>query len=116
MHGPSTLLYIHELLAFLSHHACWNVVGAESAAKLSPRHLVVCEVSDSVVGPPRADVAMQLLCGEEGLLHLRALPKGGKISFPRPNHLSHIKLCDFISFMSKLLSNKCITFYHHHCA
>jgi hypothetical protein len=50
MHGPSTLLYVHELLAFLSHHACWNVVGAESAAELGPRHLVLCGVSGGVVG------------------------------------------------------------------
>jgi hypothetical protein len=73
------LLYIHELLAFLSHHACWNVVGAKSVVELGPRHLVVYGASGGVVGPPRASVATQLLCGEEGLLHLRAVqePKLG---------------------------------------
>jgi hypothetical protein len=73
MHGPSTLLLIHELLAFLPHHACWNVVGTESVVELGPRHLIVCGVSGNVVGPPHAGVATQLLCGEEGLLHLRAV-------------------------------------------
>jgi hypothetical protein len=79
MHGPSTLLYVYELLAFLSHHACWNVVGAKSVVELSPRHLVVCEASGGVVGTPRVDFTTQLLCSEEGLLHLRAVqePKHG---------------------------------------
>jgi hypothetical protein len=73
MHRQSTLLYVHELLAFLSHHACWDVVGAESAAELGPQHLVVCGASSGVVGPPCAGVTTQLMCGEEGLLHLRAV-------------------------------------------
>jgi hypothetical protein len=30
MHGPSSLLEVHELLALLPHHACGDVVGAES--------------------------------------------------------------------------------------
>jgi hypothetical protein len=55
-----------------SHHAYWNVVGAESTAELSPRHLVVRGASDIVVGPPRAGVTTQLLHGEESFLHLRA--------------------------------------------
>jgi hypothetical protein len=73
MHRPSTLLYVHERMVFLSHHACWNVVGVERVAELSPRHLVVCEASGGVVGPPHAGVTTQLLCGEEGLLHFRAV-------------------------------------------
>jgi hypothetical protein len=52
VHGSSSLLEVHELLAFLPHHAC----GA----------------SGGVVGPPRAGVTSQLLRGEEGLLHLSA--------------------------------------------
>jgi hypothetical protein len=59
-------------VALSSHHACWNVVGAEGTAELSPRHLVVCGASGVVVGPPRTGVTVQLLCGEESLLHLRA--------------------------------------------
>jgi hypothetical protein len=61
------------------------VVGAESATELSPRHLVVCGASGGVVGSPRASVAMQLLCGEDGLLHLRAVqePKLG-LNHPKP--------------------------------
>jgi hypothetical protein len=80
VHGSSTLLYVHELLAFLSHDASWNVVGAKSAAELGPWHLVVCGASGSVVG-----VATQLLCGEEGLLHLHAVqePKLG-LDHPKP--------------------------------
>jgi hypothetical protein len=79
MHRPSALLLVDELLVFLSQHACWNVVGTKSAAELGPRHLVVYGASGSVVGPPRASFATQLLCGEEGLLHLRAVqePKLG---------------------------------------
>jgi hypothetical protein len=85
VHGPSTLLYVHELLVFLSHHACWNVVGVESAAELGPQHLVVCGASAGVVGTPRAGVATQLLCDEEGLLHLRTVqePKLG-LDHPKP--------------------------------
>jgi hypothetical protein len=45
-------------------------VGAESAVKLDPRHLVVYGASGDIVGPPCAGIATQLLCGEEGLLHL----------------------------------------------
>jgi hypothetical protein len=83
--GPSTLLYVHELLAFLSHHVCWNVVGVKSTAEFDPRHLVVCGASGGVVGPPRAGITTQLLRGEEGLLHLRAViePKLG-LDHPKP--------------------------------
>jgi hypothetical protein len=70
MDGPSAFLYVHELLALLPHHACWDVVGAESIVELSPRHLAVHGVSDGVVGPPCTSITMQLLRGEEGLLHL----------------------------------------------
>jgi hypothetical protein len=72
MHGPSSLLEIHEFLALLPHHACGDVVGAESIAELSPRHLVIRRASGGIIGPPRAGVAPQLLHGEEGLLHLGA--------------------------------------------
>jgi hypothetical protein len=79
MHRPSTFLYIYELLSFLSHHACMNVVGAESTVELGPRHLVVCRASGGVVGPPRTGVATRLLYEEEGLLHFHAVqePKLG---------------------------------------
>jgi hypothetical protein len=79
MHGPSTLLQVHELLTLLPHHICWDVVGAERAAELGPRHLVVHRASDGVVGPSCISVAMQLLRGEESLLHFCAvqLPKLG---------------------------------------
>jgi hypothetical protein len=55
------------------------VVGTESTAELSPRHLVVYRANGSVVGPTCTSVATQLLCGKEGLLHLRAVqePKLG---------------------------------------
>jgi hypothetical protein len=72
MHGPSSLLEVHEFLVLLPHHACGDVVGAEGIAELSPRHLVVRKASGGVVGPPHAGVTPQLLCGEEGLLHLGA--------------------------------------------
>jgi hypothetical protein len=70
MHGPSSLLEVHELLVLLPHHACGAVVGAKSIAELSPRHLVIHGASDSVVGPPRTGINPQLLRGEGGLLRL----------------------------------------------
>jgi hypothetical protein len=72
MHERSTLLLVHELLARLLHHACWDVVGVESNAELSPRHLVVHGVSGDIVDPPCAGITMQLLRGEESLLHVCA--------------------------------------------
>jgi hypothetical protein len=79
MHGSSSLLEVHELLALLPHHACGDVVGVEGIVEFSPRHLVIRGASGSVVGPPRAGVIPQLLRGEEGLLHLNAVqePKLG---------------------------------------
>jgi hypothetical protein len=56
MHGPSSLLEVHEHVALLPHHACGDVVGAESIAEFSPRHLVVHGVSGGVVGPPCAGI------------------------------------------------------------
>jgi hypothetical protein len=72
VHGPSSLLEVHELLALLSHHACEDVVGAESVMDLGPWDLIIHRVSGGVVGPLRAGVTPQLLRGEEGLLHLGA--------------------------------------------
>jgi hypothetical protein len=95
MHEPSTLLYVHELLAFLSHHACWNVVGAESAVELGPQHLVHCGASGGVVGPPCAGVATQLLCGEEGLLHLCAVQEP-KLEVDHPNLVISLKRLSFL--------------------
>jgi hypothetical protein len=85
MHEPSTLLKVHELLALLHHHTCWDVVTTESTAKLSQRHLVVHGASGGVVGPPHTGVTMQLLHGEESLLQLRAVqePKLG-LNHPKP--------------------------------
>jgi hypothetical protein len=73
MHGPSSLLEIHEFLVLLPHHACVNVVGTESIAELSPRHFVIHGASGGVVGPPCAGVTLQLLCDEESLLQLGAV-------------------------------------------
>jgi hypothetical protein len=70
MHGPTSLLEVHELLALVPYHACGDIVVAEGIAEFRPWHLVIRGVSGSVVGPPRAGVTPQLLCGEEGLLHL----------------------------------------------
>jgi hypothetical protein len=72
MHGPSSLLEVHELLALLPHHACGDVVGVESIAEISPWHMVIRGASGGVVGPPHASVVPQLLHGEEGFLHLGA--------------------------------------------
>jgi hypothetical protein len=72
MHGPSSLLEVHELLPLLPHHVGGDVVGAEGIAELNPRHLVIRGASGSVVVPPHASVTPQLLCGEESLLHLGA--------------------------------------------
>jgi hypothetical protein len=85
MHGPSSLLEVHELLTLLPHHTCGDVVGRESIAELSPRHLVIRGASGGVVGPPRAGITPQLLRGEEGLLHLGAAqePKLG-LHHPKP--------------------------------
>jgi hypothetical protein len=41
MHGSSSLLEVHELLALLHHHAGGDVVGVKSIAELCPRHLVI---------------------------------------------------------------------------
>jgi hypothetical protein len=85
MHGHSSFLEVHELLALLPHHTCRNVVGAKSIAKLSPRHLVVRGTSGGVVDSPRAGITTQLLRSEEGLLHLGAAqePKLG-LHHPKP--------------------------------
>jgi hypothetical protein len=73
VHGPSSLLEVHELLVLLPHNVCGDVVDAEGIAELSPRHLVVHGASGGVVSPPRAGVTPQLLRGKEGLLHLSAV-------------------------------------------
>jgi hypothetical protein len=85
VHGPSSMLEVHELLMLLPYHTCGDVVGVKSIAELSPRHLVIHGVSGGVVGPPRASVTPQLLCDEEGLLHLGAAqePKHG-LHHPKP--------------------------------
>jgi hypothetical protein len=64
VHGSSSLLKIHGLLALFPHHTGGDVVGVESIAELNPRHLVVCGASGSVVDQPRAGVPTQLLRGE----------------------------------------------------
>jgi hypothetical protein len=60
-------------------------VGAKGPVKLNPRHLVVREASDGVIGPPCTGITTQLLRGEEGLLHLCAAqePKHG-LKHPKP--------------------------------
>jgi hypothetical protein len=79
LHGSSSLLEVHELLALLPHHAGGDVVGAEGITELSPRHMVIHGASGGVVGPSRAGVTLQLLCGKGGLLHFGAAqePKHG---------------------------------------
>jgi hypothetical protein len=72
VHGSSSFLEVHELLALLPHHTGGDVVGTKSIAELRPRHLVIRGASGGVVGPPGASVTPQLLGGEEGLLHLGA--------------------------------------------
>jgi hypothetical protein len=72
MHGSSSLLEVHELLALLPHHAGGDVVGAEGITELNPWHMVIRGASGGVVGPPCAGITPQLLRGEEGLLHLGA--------------------------------------------
>jgi hypothetical protein len=52
MHGPFPLLEVHELLALLPHHACGDVVDAESITEFSTWYLIVCGASDDVVSPP----------------------------------------------------------------
>jgi hypothetical protein len=64
MHGPSSLLEVHEFLVLLPHHARGDVVGVEGILELGPRHLVIHGVSGGVVGPPRVGVTPQLLRGE----------------------------------------------------
>jgi hypothetical protein len=85
VHGSSSLLEVHELLALLPHHACVDLVGTEGITELSPWHMVIRGASGSVVGPPHASVTPQLLSGEEGLLYLGAVqePKLG-LHHPKP--------------------------------
>jgi hypothetical protein len=85
MHGPSSLFEVHEPLSLLPHHACGDVVGAESIVELNPRHSVIRGASGGVVGPPRASITPQLLRGKEGLLHFDAVqkPKHG-LHDPKP--------------------------------
>jgi hypothetical protein len=85
MHGPSSLLEVHVLLALLLHHACGDVVGAESIAELRPRHLVIHGASGGVVDSPCAGVTPQLLRDEEGLLHLGAAQEPElRLHHPKP--------------------------------
>jgi hypothetical protein len=85
MHGPSSLLEVHELMALLPHHVGGDVVGAEGITKLSPRYLIVHGASGGVVGPPRAGVTTQLLHGEEGLLHFGAAQEPKlRLHHPKP--------------------------------
>jgi hypothetical protein len=84
MHGPSALLEIHEFLMLHSHDTRGDVMGVETLAELTPRHLIVRRASGGVVGPPHAQISPQLLCSEEGLLNLSAVQE--------PEHgLNHMK-------------------------
>jgi hypothetical protein len=56
MHGPTSLLEVHELLALVPYHACGDIVVAEGIAEFRPQHLVIRGASGSVVGPPRAGI------------------------------------------------------------
>jgi hypothetical protein len=85
VHGPSSLLEFHELMALLPHHDGGDVVGAEGITELNPRYLVVCGVSGSIVGPPHAGIATQLLRGKEGLLHFGAVQEPNLVlHHPKP--------------------------------
>jgi hypothetical protein len=65
-------------------------VGAEGIAELSTRHLVVCEANGGVVGPPRAGITTQLLCGKEGLLHFGAAQEP-KLGLQHPKSMIGLK-------------------------
>jgi hypothetical protein len=85
MHGPSSLLEVHELLALLPPHAGVDVVGVKGIVELNPRHLVVRGVSGGVVGPPRAGLPTQLVRDEEGLLHFGATQEPKlRLNHPKP--------------------------------
>jgi hypothetical protein len=90
MHGSSSLLEVHELLSLLPHHACGDVVGAESITELSPRHFIIRGASGGVVGPPRASVTPQLLRGEDGLLHFDAAQES-KLGLHHPKPVVDLK-------------------------
>jgi hypothetical protein len=96
MHGPSSLLEVHELLVLLPHHACGDVVGVEGIVELSPRHLVIHRVSGGVVGPPRTGVTPQLLRGKEGLLHL-GVAQEPKLGLHHPKPVVGLKRLSYLS-------------------
>jgi hypothetical protein len=58
VHGSSSLLEVHELLALLPHHTGGDVVGAEGIAELTARHLVIRGASGGV-----CDILAQGLIG-----------------------------------------------------
>jgi hypothetical protein len=91
VHEPSSLLEVHQLLALLHQHAYEDVAGMESITELSPRHLVVYRASGGVVGPPRASVTTQLLCGEEDLLHL-GVAQEPKLRLHHPKPVVSLKM------------------------
>jgi hypothetical protein len=90
VHGPSSLLEVHELLSLLSHHAGGDVVGVESIAELSPRHMVIRGASGGVVGPPRASVTPQLLRDEEGFLYF-GVAQEPKLGLHHPKSVVSLK-------------------------
>jgi hypothetical protein len=105
MHGPSSLLEVPELLTLLPHHACGDVVGAESIAELSPQHLVIRGASGSVVGPPRASITPQLLRGEKGLLHLGAAQEA-ELGLHHPKSVVCLKRLSYLGEERRVRSRK----------
>jgi hypothetical protein len=105
VHGPSSLLEVHELLALLPHHACGDVVDAKDITKLSPRHLVVRGASGGVVGPPHAGVIPQLLSGKEGLLHLGAAQEP-ELGLHHPKLVVGLKRLSYLSEERRVRSHE----------
>jgi hypothetical protein len=71
MHGPSTLLEVHEFLMLPSHDTRGDMMGVEGLTKLTPRHLIVRGASGGVVGPPRTCNAVQCSAGAQPWTQLR---------------------------------------------
>jgi hypothetical protein len=75
--------------------------------ELSPRHMVICGVSGGVVGPPRAGVTPQLLCDEEGLLHLGTAQEP-ELGLHHPKPVVGLKMLSYLGEERRVRSHKVI--------